>query len=93
VSRPYDVAYRAAYDALDGVKARAVRDILAENVAATVIGKGDWGRDRWEALASNDDRRVPLVRAALRDFSPTVSTGPVDAAVKAAAQALLDQEN
>ncbi len=88
---PYEVAYRAAYNALEAVGRRTLRDILAENVAAHVIGANKSPVGRWTSLTSDDTHRARVVRNVTREFPETVtiSSGPVDAAVKAAAEALL----
>lgn len=90
----YEMAYQAAYTALDQVPRKAVRDILAEDVAACVIGKGDWTADRFQRLAVDDSFRLRVVQAVLKGMPETVivSSGVVDAAVKASAGALLPAE-
>ncbi len=90
----YELAYNTVYAALEPVAQKALRDLLAENVAAGVIGRGDWGAERYQRLASDETARQPVVRSAMRDLPETVivSSGPVDAAVKAAAVALLAAE-
>lgn len=89
----YALAYSAAHGALAAIGRPVLRDVLAEAVAACVIGKGDWPRERYAMLADDDHpRRALVVKAAMRDLpdSVTVSSGPADAAVKAAAEALRD---
>jgi hypothetical protein len=88
----YDTAHKAAYDALSDVSRPVLRNIIAESVAAFVVGKGGWGVQRWNSLATDTSQKRSLVMALMRDLpeSATVSTGPVDAAVTAAATALID---
>lgn len=85
----YDLARAAAYEALHPIARPMLRDILSENVAAAVIGRGGWGRERWESLLASEDHRCRVIRAALDGVPASASTGPLEAAVLAAAQALL----
>lgn len=90
----YDIAAQAAYLALDAISRPKLRDILAGDVAACVIGNGTHGADRWAALAAGTGSNRQVVAAVMRDLpdSVTVSSGPIDAAVRAAAEALLNAE-
>jgi hypothetical protein len=87
----YEAAYRAAHTALTAIGQETLRRILAEDAAGCVIGKGGWGADHYRAIVLDEHRRRLTVSAVLRDLpdSVIVSSGPVDAAVKAAAEALL----
>jgi hypothetical protein len=66
----YRQAYHAAYDALTPHNPLAqARDVIAEAVAAYVVGSRNAGVKRWQEIADDPDRRRDVVNALVRDLS------------------------
>lgn len=89
----YAIAYQAALIALKDVHRQKLREIVAEAVAAFVVGgrRTEGDEKRWASLTADTHEKRNCLSALMRDLKglAIISTGPVDVAITAAATALL----